>query len=186
MHKDIGRYADYTVNAVAAVNLAAGTSMQSSGAPAALTSPIIDRLSLAGGQSLSGPRIYRSVVLAVGVEAQMPAGFTANVRVKLQDADATSAFSDYTSGTQASPGFTFGSTSTTGVLTLESGGGTTGGALGNPQTLAPNVCLPIDLGAARRYLQAVVTPSHQSSSSGYIAVGAAFVFGGAEELGSTS
>src|SRR5579864_2518495 len=123
MHKDIGRYVDYGVTVVAPQNLAAGTSMtntsgNSTGQADAITGPVVDRLAL--------PRLYRSCILSFSAEASLPATFTASLAFKLQDAAATSGpFADYSSGTQASPGVTIGSTSTTALLTLEGGGGTT-------------------------------------------------------------
>ena len=176
MHRDIGRYVDYAANAVPAVTLAAGTSMAATTAQA-LTSIVIDRLAL--------PRMYRSAVLAVGAELTAPATFTGTVAVKVQDAAGSSGpFTDYSTATQP-PTVTLGSTSSTGFFTYESGiqQQNTSAA---PQGLTSQILQPIDLSGARRFIQAVVTPTLVSSSSGTIAVGAAFVFGGAEELSSTS
>jgi len=176
MHKDIGRYVDYSANAVPAVNLAAGTSMLASTA-AALTSIVIDRLAL--------PRMYRSCILVVGAELTAPATFIGQVSIKVQDAAASSGpFTDYSTATQPAT-VTLGSTSSTGFDTYDSGIQPTNTSA-STAGLRSQILQPIDLGAARRYLQAVVTPSLASSSSGTIAVGGAFVFGGAEELASTS
>jgi len=189
MHKDIGRYVDYGVTVIAPQNLAAGTSMtntsgNTTGQADAITGPVVDRLALGGAQAV---RVYRSAILSFAVESVLPAAFTAGLAFKLQDAAGSSGpFADYTSGTQASPGVTIGSTSTTALVTLEGGGGTTAS---NAAALTGNADvfrLPIDLGAARRYLQVVAVPQLSSSSSGYIALGAKLEFGGAEELASTS
>ncbi len=175
MHKDIGRYVDYSANAVPAVTLAAGTSMLASTAQA-LSSVVIDRLAL--------PRMYRSCVLVVGAELTAPAAFTGSVAVKVQDsANSSGGFTDYSTATQPST-VVLGSTSSTGFDTYDAGvqpAGTSSATGRSNQILQP-----IDLGAARRWIQAVVTPSLASSSSGQISVGAAFIFGGAEELASTS
>ena len=175
MHKDIGRYVDYSANAVPAVTLAAGTSMLASTAQA-LSSVVIDRLAL--------PRMYRSCVLVVGAELTAPTAFTGTVTVKVQDAAASSGpYTDYSTATQPST-VTLGSTSSTGFNTFDSGVQPAGSSA--PTGLASQILQPIDLGAARRYIQAVVTPTMGSSSSGVLSIGAAFVFGGAEELPSTS
>lgn len=185
MHKDIGRYVDYGVTVVAPQNIAAATSQTNTsglttGQPNAITGPVVDRLAL--------PRLYRSCILSFSAEASLPAAFTASLAFKLQDAAVSSGpFADYTSGNQATgTGITLGSTSTTALLTIEGGGGTT---QNNAQALAGSADLfriAVDLGAARRYLQVVAVPQTVSSSSGYIAIGGKLEFGGTEELASTS
>jgi hypothetical protein len=187
MHKDIGRYVDYGVTCITPASFNQGSSMtntsgNTTGQSNALTGPVIDRLAL--------PRMYRSCILSFPVEAKVPATFTASLAFKLQDAPASSGpFADYTSGTQASPGVTIGSTSTTAQVVIDAGGGTT---QNNMQALAQSADvfrLAVDLGAARRYLQVVAIPQLQSSSSGggdYLAVAGKLEFGGTEELASTS
>lgn len=177
MHKDIGRYVDYSANAVPAANFAAGTSMLATTA-GAMSSVIIDRLAL--------PRLYRSCILVIGAELTAPTAFTANITAKLQDAASSTvgAFADYTSGVQLTTGLTLGSTSSTGFDTYDSGIQPAGTS--SATGLRGQLLVPIDLGAARRFIQAVVVPSMGSSSSGVLSVGGVLVFGGAEELASTS
>lgn len=186
MHKDIGRYVDYGVTVITPQSLTAGTSMTntsglSTGQANAITGPVVDRLAL--------PRLYRSCILSFSAEASVGPTFTASLAFKLQDAAASSGpFADYSSGNQATgTGITLGSTSNAAASTIiEGGGGTT---QNNAQALAGSADLfrlPIDLGAARRYLQVVAVPQTVSSSSGYIAFGGKLEFGGTEELASTS
>jgi hypothetical protein len=176
MHKDIGRYIDYSANAIPAVTLAAATSFLATTAPAQ-PSIIIDRLAL--------PRMYRSCVLVVGAELTAPAAFIGTVTIKVQDSaiSSSASWTDYSTATQPAA-VVLGSTSSTGFDTYDSGIQPAGTS--SATGLRSQVLQPIDLGGARRFIQAVVIGSMGSSSSGTLSLGAAFVFGGSEELASTS
>lgn len=176
MHKDIGRYADYSVNAIPAVSLAAATSWLATTAPAQ-PSVIIDRLAL--------PRMYRSCVIAIGAELAAPTAFVGTVSVKIQDSaiSSSASWTDYSTATQPAA-VVLGSTSSTGFNTFDSGAQPAGTS--SPSGLQSQILQPVDLGAARRFIQVVVTGSLGSSSSGSLSLGGVILFGGAEELPSTS